>query len=241
MNRTRVPAVLAAVLVVLSISCQKSEKSEMTLREETAPATSLLFKLDGKADDWARIEPFWMESGASGPTPDESSIDIKQVYFKNDALYLYVFMRFSPSIEERFKKYQRGGYVGDLFFDIDNNPKTGANAAEGHESDLYKGYEIMVAIQVGVYDESGRTSPTVSYDSYSHEGGFRGVNYLDQQGTLRGGSLIAHGPDGIEFALKLETMKLTPPMTFRAMLAEFARVWDEEGCSVGQLTLEAAK
>ncbi|MFZ2052701.1 MAG: hypothetical protein WAU81_00765 [Candidatus Aminicenantales bacterium] len=249
MSKTRLLAVLAAVFVIVSFSCKKSEKAEsMEIPSEgvqikfqgaeTAPAIPLLFKLDGKAEDWAGIEPLWAEGGAAGlPFNDDSFIDIKQVYFKNDAQYLYVFMRISPTIEERFRKHRAGGYIGYLFFDTDNNPQTGKVPVEGFEPEYYKGNEIMVDIPVGVLTDSGQSFPTVSYGIYNHEDGFREVKHADSQDSLGEGSLIAHGPDGVEFALKLGAMKLTPPMTFRAMLHEFG----SNAQSVGKLMLEAAK
>jgi hypothetical protein len=243
---------LSIALVIVSLSCKKSEKAESieippeAVRikiqgAETASAIPLLFKLDGKVEDWAGIEPFWAEGGAPGQGLGESSIDIKSVYFKNDARYLYVFMRIFPTIKERFKKSPSGDIVGNLFLDTDNNPKTGSNAAEGRESDLYKGYEIRVWIPVGVLSGYGKSVPTVSYEIYTHEGGFRGINVADRQNSMDEGSLMAHGPDGIEFALKLEAMKLTVPSTFRVMLAEHSHFDEDAGHSVGQLTLEVVK
>lgn len=253
MSKTRFLAVLASVCVVFSSSCKKTgepesmeipaEAVQMNIQGETeAPATPLLFALDGKADDWAGIEPFWADGGAPGPGPFEFSIDIKQVYFKNDAQYLYVFMRISPTIEERFKVSPSGGIIGDLFLDTDNNPQTGANSAEGRESDLYKGYEVRAYLPVGVISSSDTSDPYVGYEIYNHEGGFYGMNVVVRQDTMMGdGVLIAHGPDGVEFALSLEAMKLVAPSTFRVMLSEQCRSGGEEGNSFGQLTLEAAK
>ena len=244
---------LGIALMIASFSCRKSEKAESmeipaeavqikVLDTEAAPGTPLLFKLDGKADDWAGIAPFWAEGGAPGQDlPDESVIDIRQVYFKNDTQYLYGFMGISPTIEDRFRKFQSGGIIGNLFLDTDNSPKTGSNAAEGRESDLYKGYEIRVWIPIGVVTGSGKSFPTVSYEIYTHEGGFYGINIADRQNTMDEGSLIAFGPDGIEFALKLEAMKLTIPATFRIMLAEHSHFDTDQGYSVGQLTIEAPK
>lgn len=246
---------LGIALVIVSSSCKKSEKVESIeipaeavhiKVEGPASGTSspLLFKIDGKAEDWAGIEPFWAEGGAPGQGLGESSIDIKSVYFKNDAQFLYVFMRIFPTIEERFKKSPSGDIVGDLFFDTDNSPKTGSNAViySGMlESDLYKGYEIRVWIAVGVLSGYGKSVPTVSYEIYTHEGGFHGNNVADRQNSEDEGSLMAHGPDGIEFALKLEAMKLTVPATFRVMLAEYSHFDVDAGHSAGQLTLNASK
>ena len=253
MRKTGFLVVLGMALMIVSLSCKKSEKVEAVeipaeavqikvLGEETAPATPLLFKLDGKADDWAGIAPFWEEVGPAGSGLGEHSIDIKQVYFKNDAQYLYVFIKISPTIEERFKVHPFGDIIGNLFLDTDNSPQTGSNAAEGMESDAYKGYEIRVWIPVGVLtSSSGESSPTVSYEIYTHEGGFYGINRADLQNTMDEGSLIAHGPDGVEFALKLEVMKIAVPASFRVMLDQNASAAGDKSYSVGQLTLEAPK
>jgi len=132
--------------------------------------------------------------------------------------------------------------MGNLFLDSYNNAHTGSNAAEGMECDADKGYEIRFWIPVGVVtSSSGQSSPMVSYEIYTHEGGFHGINRVDLQNTMDEGSLIAHGPDGIEFALRLEAMKIAVPANFRVMLDQYATSAGEQGCSVGQLTLEAAK
>jgi hypothetical protein len=253
MRKTSFLAVLAIALVTVSASCKKSEKAESfeipseavqikVIGGETASAAPLLFKLDGKADDWAAIAPFWEEVGPAGSGLGEHSIDIKQVYFRNDAQYLYVFMKISPTIEERFKMHPFGDIIGNLFLDTDNNPQTGSNAAEGMESDAYKGYEIRVWIPVGVLtSSSGESSPTVSYEIYTHEGGFRGINRADLQNTMDEGSLIAFGPDGVEFALKLEVMKIAAPASYRVMLDQHASAAGDQSYSIGQLTLEAPK
>jgi hypothetical protein len=246
-------AVVAVIgLVIVSLSCKKSDKAQsgeippeaVRIKAEgpaSGTAGALLFKLDGKADDWAGIEPFWAEGGAPGQGLGDSSIDIKSVYFRNDSQYLYVFLRINPTIEDRFKKSPTGDIIGNLFLDTDNNPRTGSNAAEGRESDLYKGYEIRVWIPVGVMSAPEKSSPTVGYEIYTHEGGFYGINVVDRQNSLDEGSLIAHGPDGVELAVKLEAIKLTLPTTFRVMLAEHCHFDEDAGHSVGQLTLEAAK
>ena len=252
MRQTRFLTILASVSIIFSSSCKKAEKPEaaeipaeagqIEIQGETAgPAAPLLFKLDGKADDWAGITPFWEEVGPAGSGLGENSIDIKQVYFKNDPQHLYVFMRISPTIEERFKKSPTGDIIGNLFLDTDNSPQTGSNAAEGMESDAYRGYEIRVWIPVGVLTgSSGESSPTVSYEIYTHEGGFYALS-VDRQNTMDEGSLIAFGPDGVEFALRLEAMRLTVPASFRAMLDQHAAAAGDQGYSVGQLTLEAPK
>ena len=129
-------------------------------------------------------------------------------------------MRISPTIEDRFKKSPTGDIIGDLFFGLDNNPSTGSNAFEGREVDKYKGYEARVHLPVRVITSGGKSSPFVAYEVYTHEGSFYGINTVDRQDTTSEGVLISHGPDGIEFAVRLDILKLALPATIRVMLAE---------------------
>ncbi len=83
--------------------------------------------------------------------------------------------------------------------------------------------------------------PTVSYEICTHEGGFYGINRVDLQNTMDEGSLIAYGPDGVEFALRLEAMKIAVPANSRVMLDQHATSAGDQGYSLGQLTLEPGK
>jgi hypothetical protein len=235
--------ILMSILVILfSLSCKKSEKPqpvEIPQEPVQKAASQLLVTLDGKIQDWGSIEPLWNEGGMAGRGAFESNIDIQQVYFKNDSQYLYVFMRISPTIEDRFKKSPTGDIIGDLFLDLDNNPSTGSNAIEGREEEKYKGYEARVHLPVGVITSGGKSSPYVVYEVYTHEGGFYGINTADRQDTMSEGALISHGPDGIEFAVRLDILKLALPATIRVMLAEHSHFSKEEGYSVAQLMLSA--
>ena len=133
--RKSIQAILFISLLLISfMDCSKSDQPETQTTDEGIPQTPVetkaapnpyLFKLDGNFEDWADIEPLWDEGGAEGQGAWETNIDIKQVYFKNDAQYLYVFMKCSPTIVERAKIEKSGGIVGDLYFDTDNDPATG--------------------------------------------------------------------------------------------------------------------
>jgi hypothetical protein len=250
MRREVFCVVLGMAVVLFSFACKKGEKArEGTIPQEPvqilepvqAEGTKLLFTLDGKLGDWSGIEPLWKEAGMAGAGADKSSIDIQRVFFKSDSQYLYGFMQISPTIEDRFKISPTGDIIGDLFLDTDNNPGTGSAASETQESDKYKGYEVRVHIPVGVMSSEGKSSPYVAYEIYTHEGGFYGINVADRQDTMSKGSLIAHGPDGIEFALRLDTMKLAPAATVRILLQEYANTFEDTGYSVGQLTLQPAQ
>jgi hypothetical protein len=244
---------LSVVLIVFASACKKAEKAEsIALPEEavqiriqgaeTAPAIPLLFSLDGSLEDWAGIQPLWNEGGVAGQGSFKHDIDIKQVYFKNDAQYIYVFMQIMPTIEELFKSSAKGGVLGSLFIDTDNNPSSGTTVRGNQfESEKYKGYEIKIWLPWGVMPTHGQEIPYINYevrllegDDFSHNVSLRWESYSE-------GTLIAHGPEGIEFALPLDTLGLTLPVTVRMLLAEQSH-WDEEqGYTVGLLTLEAPK
>jgi hypothetical protein len=153
-------AVILSLFLMVSFSaCSKSDQAaEQTSDEvvshaavETRAAANLyLFKLDGDFEDWGEIEPLWSEGGSEGRGALETNIDIKQVYFENDDQYLYVFMKCSPTLEERSKIEKSSGIVGDLYFDTDNNPSTGGTYILMWDSEKYKGYEVRVWIPLGI-------------------------------------------------------------------------------------------
>jgi hypothetical protein len=246
--------ILLSLLFMVSFSaCSKSEpaadqKVEEAVSqaadesEEDAVATEVaaniyLFKLDGDFEDWSEIEPLWDEGGAEGRGALETNIDIKQVYFKNDDQYLYVFMKISPTLVERFQTEESSGIVGDLYFDTDNDPSTGGTYILMWDSEKYKGYEVRVWIPLGHQTWSGETTKYVGYELYMADGkSFSGLGAY-RQDTTREGSLIAHGPDGIEMALPLDKLGIQVPATVRVLLAEFCNDGEEEGYDVATLSL----
>lgn len=216
---------------------QAADKSGDVAEEAEAAVNQYLFKLDGSFEDWDGVEPLWDEGGVEGQGSNETNIDIKQVYFKNDDQYLYVFMKCSPTLEERFKIDKSGGVVGDLYFDTDNDPATGGTYILLWDSEKYKGYEVRVWIPLGYETWSGETTMYVGYELYMAEGeSFSGLGTFSQN-TTRQGSLIAHGPDGIEMALPLNRLGIQVPATVRILLAEFCNNGEEEGYDVSTLSL----
>jgi len=253
-NKSFFRIVFVLLLLVSFAACSKSDqaadqtsdeavsqagvKSVEAAAETDAGADPYLFKLDGSFEDWEGIEPLWEEGGAEGQGAWETNIDIKQVYFKNDGQYLYVFMKCSPTIEERSKIEKSGGIVGDLYLDTDNDPSTGGTYILMWDAEKYKGYEVRVCIPIGIETWSGETTMYVGYELYMAEGGsFPGLGSY-RQDTTRKGSLIAHGPDGIEMALPFDKLGIQVPATVRVLLAEFCNNGEEEGYDVAALSIE---
>ena len=231
-------------LVILSfVGCSKSEKvdeSENSAIDSVPSGPILLFTLDGNLKDWGGIEPLWNEGGAEGRGAFEHNVDIKRVYFKNDDQYLYVFMQCDPTITERYKIKPYSGNVGYLYFDIDNDPATGSGKL--HKSDKFKGekytgYEIKVWIPIGVYSMSGRKSPLVSYEIRLLEDEKFSIRGIYTQYSTDKHDLIAHGPDGIEFALPLDKLGIKTQVTIRILLQEDSHSFEQEGYSVGTFNL----
>jgi hypothetical protein len=247
MSKSFFVVIFSLFLIVSFSACSKSDQAadqpsdevvSQAAEEAEAAANPYLFKLDGNFEDWSGIEPLWHEGGAEGQGAWETNIDIKQVYFKNDDQYLYVFMKCSPTIEERSKIKKSGDIVGDLYFDTDNDPTTGGTYILLWDSEKYKGYEVRVWIPLGVETWSGETTMYVGYELYMAEGeSFSGLGTY-RQDTTRKGSLIAHGPDGIEMALPLNRLGLQVPATVRVLLAEFCNNGEEEGYDIATLTLD---
>ena len=233
-------------LVILSFGvCSKSEEvneSESSTMDNAPSGPTLLFTLDGSIKDWRDIEPLWNEGGAEGQGAFKHNVDIKQVYFKNDDRYLYVFMRITPTIEERFKISRYSGDIGDLYFDIDNDPATGSGKvfeSDEFKGDKYRGYEVKVRIPIGVFSSSGRNNPYASYEIYLLEDGNFSARGIYSQESLDENDLIAHGPDGVEFALPLDKLGIKTQTAIRILLKESSHFSEEEGYSVSSFNLAA--
>jgi len=247
MKKEQICVFLGGMLILCFFACKKGQEASsedtrpvQSLTQESGqkPGSQLLIMLDGKLDDWSDVEPFWTEAGIAGSGPSESDIDIRTVYFRNDARYLYVFLRIFPTIEERFKISATGDIIGDLFLDTDNQPSTGSEASGLFPDEKFKGYEVRIHIPVGVLRSEGKSTPYAAYEIYTQEGGFYGINVVDRQDTMSEGSLIAQGSEGLEFALRLEAMKLAQPTTVRVLLQEHSHFDEAGGYSSGTLALQ---
>jgi len=233
-------------LVVLSFGvCSKSNKvdeSEIGPLENAPSGPTLLFTLDGSMTDWIGQEPLWRETGVEGRGPFEESIDIKQVFFKNDDKFLFVFMQLSPTIEERFKISGSGDIVGYLYLDTDNDPETGSSEVvkyAGFTEDKYRGYDVKVFLPVGVMSSSkGEKTPHVGYEIRSLDNTEFSAMSEFKQNSFSSQALIAHGKDGIEFALPLDKLGLQPPKVVRILLSEQSHFSKKEGFSIGLIDLE---
>lgn len=155
------------IFIVFSVANSKTDRGDETETPQTSVETSksqYLVNLDGKQDDWADVEPLWEEGGAEGPGAFAHHVDIKQVRFKNDNQYLYVLMRCSPTVVERFELKAAGGIICDLYFDIDDDSSTGSGKVAPFDSEKFKGFEVRVWVSIGVDASSKGTLPYVAYE-----------------------------------------------------------------------------
>ena len=124
----------------------------------------LSISVDGKASEWQGVDPVWEEGGAAGPGDFPGSIDIQQVYFSNDQDLLHVFLRVSPTVQERFADRGSSGELCDIFFDTDNDQATGCKDVDGFDYGKINGYEFRLWVPLGVQSSSEASQPFVSYE-----------------------------------------------------------------------------
>lgn len=223
--------------------------------------------IDGLANDWTNEEPFWEEGGL--PVVDPGfHVDVKQVYITNDILNLYMFIRCTPTIDERFKQQALEGKIADILWDIDNNPATGTTETELDIFGYGNGYETKMLLNIGIYPLSEKKQTTfVSYDIYhvDREGIKTALKQLEEtfsEGnivvwrfitkraflwkkqenasaqSLQSPSSIAYGQDGVELKVPLSALGLNRFTCVRILFGEEAHDYEMEGYSVRYYTVQ---
>jgi len=235
MKRKSFSLVWCLVAILLSTPCSKSKKMEQTA---VAPAESRLFSIDGNLQDWETRLPLWKEGGAEGRGTFETNIDVKKVYITNDSHFLFVFLQCSPSVVERFKLSPSGGVIGDLYLDTDNNPQTGSGPVATFNGEKFSGYELRAWIPIGVLTSQGQSEPYVACEIRPFTGDDFSAFGIYRTESGAEASNIAHGPDGVEIALPLDSLGIKTPATIRILLAENSHLFQEDGYSMDSLNLE---
>jgi hypothetical protein len=223
--------------------------------------------IDGLANDWTNDEPLWEEAGLTVIDPG-FHVDVKQVYVTNDILNLYMFVRCTPTIDERFKQQALEGKIADILWDIDNDPTTGSTETELDIFGYGNGYETKMTLNIGIYPVSEKKQAAyVSYDVYyvDREGLDLALQKLAEtfgegnivvwrfvirraflwkkQDSLRAESQqvpasIAYGPDGVEFKIPLSALRLSRFTCVRILFGEEAHDYEMEGYSVRYYTVQ---
>lgn len=196
--------------------------------------------IDGNASDWQDVEPVWEEGGAAGVGNNENGVDIKQVYFDNDEHFLYVFFRTTPTVQARFDKKPSSGYLGDIYFDTDNDPSTGCKGVSGHDYGDIDGYEFRLWVPLGIRSGSSGEQPFVNYRLRTvdeADGGFA-LSAIASSKSLDQQPLIAHGEEGVELAVPMKPMDLEPGANVRLLLMEAVTMFDKERYSEGSYSVK---
>ncbi len=228
--------IVLAVSVLLVIGCRDSDST--TGSGYSKPSSKI--KIDGCVDDWADIAPLWAEAGAPGRGKFERSIDLKQVYLTNDTDYLYVFICCSPTVRKRYDANPVSGNLGYMYFDTDNDSATGCKGVDGFDYGKIDGYEVRAWLPLGVFLGTGGSGPFALCElrGVGADGSFSKGKQLYDHKSNDPDALIAHGKDGVEFAVPLEVLGVKLGRTVRVLLHEDAHVFEKAGFSEGVVTLK---
>jgi hypothetical protein len=195
--------------------------------------------LDGVVDEWHGVAPIWYEAGVVGQGPSKSGIDIYHVYMTNDSENLYLFFCTRISLQARYDNTPTSGELCDLYFDTDNDPRTGCQDVDGFDFGKISGYELKAWIPVGVYSKATEQGPYISYDLLraNGDGEFVMGTSLHSESSQDAGALITHGSDGVEMAIPLESLGAEPGSAIRLLIKEAVDPFAKERYSAGSYTL----
>src|SRR5688572_28461052 len=111
------------------------------------PLPKTKFRIDGSFEDWTHYKTAWNQTGAiARGVSIGRAFEITACSYANDDHYLYVFLKFKPTVQQRYDSLNRAGElislgnVGWLYFDTDSDKNTGAQVpavkAQSSGSDL---------------------------------------------------------------------------------------------------------
>jgi hypothetical protein len=166
-------------------------------------------QIDGSFDDWKGYKSGWSRGTTNkpdgNPIDDWTAVNITECDYCNDQKYLYIFLKFKPSLDQRHKGPHPTGYVGTLFLGTLGDQlltpiKEFARA------------EFQVSIPYGCYastfDGKDSEGSYVSYRMRKYDANTKAFSMRIRDGTSRDEeTLIGHGKDGVEFAIRLSDLK----------------------------------
>ncbi|HDZ21428.1 hypothetical protein LCGC14_0418590 [marine sediment metagenome] len=230
--------VAPVALCVLLIGCNDSGSGATSSSAAGGGKTASSFVIDGKKDAGCP-EAILQEAGIVGRGPFGHGIDIKQVYMDNDDKVLYLFLRTTPSIAQRYNERRSSGSLVDLYVDTDNDPATGCKDYDLFGYGPISGFERKIVVPLGVV--AGYKLGEGSYESYfitcDIQQPTAGGQWENVPGT--GGPSGGWTPDnikdsdeGVEMVISLETLNIPPGGTIRILLKEQADPFVKESCNV---------
>jgi len=202
----------------------------MGIDRKTLPKTR--YTIDGSFDDWKNSKTASLVSRAAQTTFGDSadaasSFAVTRLDFSNDENFLYVFLQFKPSVQQRYDslnlkgKSRRIGNVGWLYIDTDADPKTGAHPS------VIAGTDLMISISAAAYVRKDDSGSLVRYQISNGETDSKNFGSRSRSETsARKSALIQHGKDGVEIAVLLSDIQLRKGKSLIAVFRDGGRVFN---------------
>jgi hypothetical protein len=172
---------------------------------------SLKFTIDGMSSDWKSYNTAW--SDARKRSSDDYVFEVAECDYSNDEKHLYLFLKFSPDIEQRFKRLNPDGRLrslGNIGFFYVRNKTASDKGAKGHrvQPELV-GADRMVSVMFGTRVSEGTTKPSVSYLVSSWDSSSEGFDGPPTSSEYSSGNqpLINYGEDGVEMAISMSDLR----------------------------------
>ena len=159
-----------------------------------------------------------------------SLFTITECLYSTDRNYLYLFLRFQPSVRARYQvggptnEVRTLGNIAYLYFDLDGDSGTGASASKFDSQRA--GSEMKVDVGAGSYAARSQTSTLTfgasvgyhlsTWDSAAKQ--FRTTG--TQESSRKDQPLINHGEEGVELAIPLDLLASRKMNTFKVAVGE---------------------
>jgi hypothetical protein len=196
--------------------------------------------LDGQADDWSKLKPALKEVGGKGRGQFEN-IDIKRAWLAHDGKRLLVFLETKPSFKADHAEDASTHGFCEIYFDTDNNPETGCEGVTGFGYGKINGYEVRAFMPMGSSGDAPFATYTLMETNKEGEFGFDSAIEGGEAHSTDEDAPIAHGKQGVEFAIPLKHLNVQPGDTVRVLLKEAAHSFDKKGYNELSITLSETK
>lgn len=235
MNRKYLLNFLGWIFCVYVLNCGEGiQVNGQGTNSSSLPPTK--YKIDGNFNDWKNFKTMdtstidWSTFTTTFTNIDE--ILLKKIYYDYDNNYLYLFFKFAPSIQEVYdKQHKLLSYGGPLYIDTDANTNTGCTdwdtqnippppdvpPNEWHAGNsTIPGAEIQVSFGSGWWADSSGSGCTVYYEIERWDAATKTFanHTVRKEESSDASPLIAHGKDGVEAALLLSDLQLSPTNKF---------------------------
>lgn len=210
----------------------RNARSRLAKREK--PSLSI----DGSFDDWQHYKKAWAGPGekfneVKSGGKNDTVFEMTACCFSNDRNYLYLFLKFQPSVQERFErlnssgKLQSIGNVGSFYFDEDMDRSTGAK--EPQVKPPLVGSDLMISVGAGAFRTPASVSAWVGYSIFRYDASLQDLtDPIEDQSSRSDPLLIKDGKDGVEMAVPLDQIH-TKKGTFRVVFeSEFSFLGSRE-------------